>query len=85
MKGAYFHAFQTNSQIGHTCVGSQTLRWPRAPGSLNPSLWLVLIWERNNVFWRENGYMPGEKLDLESPAVPCFDVQKTQRAFAVLF
>jgi len=29
--------------------------------------------------------MPGEKLDLESPAVPCFDVQKTQRAFAVLF
>ena len=25
-----FHAFQTNSQIGHTCVRPQKLRWPRA-------------------------------------------------------
>jgi len=32
----YFHALQTNGQIGHTCVGPQTLR--RSPRSLNPSL-----------------------------------------------
>jgi len=38
MRGAHFHAFQTNGQIGHTCAGPQTLRWPRAPHSLNPSL-----------------------------------------------
>jgi len=29
-RGTYFHDFQTNSQIGHTCVGLQKLRWPRA-------------------------------------------------------
>jgi len=34
----YFHAFQTNGQIGHTCVGPQKPRWPRALRSLNPSL-----------------------------------------------
>ena len=36
--GAYFHAFHTSGQIGHTCVRPQKLRWPRAPCSLNPSL-----------------------------------------------
>jgi len=30
-RGAYFHAVHTNGQIGHTCVGPQKLRWPRAP------------------------------------------------------
>jgi len=38
MKGAYVHAFQTNGQIGHTCLGPRKLRWPSAPRSLNPSL-----------------------------------------------
>jgi len=38
MRGAYFHALQTNGQIGKTCVASQKLRWPRTPRSLNPSL-----------------------------------------------
>jgi len=38
IRGAYFHAFQTNGQIGHTCVGPQKLRWPRAPRSQNSSL-----------------------------------------------
>jgi len=37
-RGAYFHAFHTNGQIGHTRVGPKKLRWPRAPRSLNPSL-----------------------------------------------
>ena len=41
IRGAYFHAFQTNGQTGHTCVGSQKLRWPRALRSLNPSLTMV--------------------------------------------
>jgi len=27
----YFHAFHTNGQIGHTCVGPQKLRWPIEP------------------------------------------------------
>jgi len=31
-----FHTFQTNGWKGHTCVGPQTLRWPRVPCSLNP-------------------------------------------------
>jgi len=34
-RGAYFHAFHTNGQIGHTCVGPQKLRWPRARAGLN--------------------------------------------------
>ena len=38
IRGAYFHAFQTNSQIVHTCLGPPKLRWPRAPRSLNPFL-----------------------------------------------
>jgi len=38
IRGAYFHAFQTNGQIGHTSVGPQNIRWPMAPRSLNPSL-----------------------------------------------
>jgi len=38
MRGAYVHAFQTNGQIGHTCLGPRKLRWPRASRSLNPSL-----------------------------------------------
>jgi len=44
-RGACFHAFHTNGQIGHTCVGPrpQKLRWPRAPRFLNPSL-VVGIW-----------------------------------------
>jgi len=25
IRGAYFHAFKTNDQIGHTCVGLQKL------------------------------------------------------------
>jgi len=37
-RGAYFHAFHTNGQVGRTCVGPPKLRWPRAPRSLNPSL-----------------------------------------------
>jgi len=37
-RGAYFHSFHTNGHIGHTCVGPQKLRWPRAPRSLNLSL-----------------------------------------------
>ena len=41
IRGAYLHAFQTFGQIGHTCVGRQKLRWPRAPRSLNPSLTVV--------------------------------------------
>jgi len=29
MRGAYFHTFLTNDQIGrHTCVGPKNLRWP---------------------------------------------------------
>ena len=38
IRGAYLHAFQTNGQICHTCLGPPKLRWPRAPRSLNPSL-----------------------------------------------
>ena len=38
IRGAYVHAFQTNGQIGHTCLGPPKLRWPRGPRSLNPSL-----------------------------------------------
>jgi len=38
LRGVYFHAFQTNGHIRHTSVGSQKLRWPTAPRSLNPSL-----------------------------------------------
>jgi len=38
IRGACFHSFQTNGQIGQTCVGPQKLRWPRAPRSLNPYL-----------------------------------------------
>jgi len=38
VRGAYFHAFKTSDQAGHTCVGPQKLRWPRAPRSLNPFL-----------------------------------------------
>ena len=41
IRGAYFHAFETNGQIGHTCVGPQKLRWPRAPQYLNPSLTMI--------------------------------------------
>jgi len=41
IRGTYFHAFQTNGQIGHTCVGPQKLGWPRSPRSLNPSLTVV--------------------------------------------
>jgi len=37
-RGAYFHVFHTNGQIGHTCVELQIPRWPRAPRSLNLSL-----------------------------------------------
>jgi len=43
MKGAYFHAFQKNGQIGHTCVWPQKLRWPRVPCPLNPSLVLYYL------------------------------------------
>ena len=35
---AYFHAFQANGLIGHTCLGTPKLRWRRGPRSLNPSL-----------------------------------------------
>ena len=38
IRGPYFHAFQTNDEIGHICLGPTKLRWPRAPRSLNPSL-----------------------------------------------
>ena len=38
MRGAYVHAFQTNGQIGHTCLGPRKLRWPKAPRPINPSL-----------------------------------------------
>ena len=30
LRGAYFHTFKTSDQVGHTCVGSQKLRWPRS-------------------------------------------------------
>jgi len=30
--------FKTSDQTGHTFVGPQNLRWPRAPRSLNPFL-----------------------------------------------
>jgi len=39
IRGAYFHTFKTSSQIGHTWLGPQKLGWPRAPRSLNPSLY----------------------------------------------
>ena len=38
IRGACFHAFQTNIQIGHTCVGPQKQKWLRPPRLLNPSL-----------------------------------------------
>jgi len=38
IRGTSFHAFKTSDEIGHTCVGPQKLRWPKAPRSLNPSL-----------------------------------------------
>jgi len=40
IRGARFHAFHTNGQIGHI-LGLQKLRWPRAPRPLNSSLCAV--------------------------------------------
>jgi len=58
-RGAYFHTFHANGQIGHTCVGPQKLRWPRAPRSLNPSLGEMVQGQQNqgiNMAWKLSRY-----------------------------
>jgi len=37
-KRGIVHTFQTNGQIGQTCLGPPKLSWPMAPRSINPSL-----------------------------------------------